>query len=221
MWHDDVFRARVAAVMARLAVGDRRATIILYEDCFDQLAATVRRILRRRGVDHVHAEDLSGLVFDACVAVAECAGGWDPSGAPPWWWAEARIAAAVDRWLGHFSEGLDGEPPPPTAAPQPWSGPDPRLYDVLEELAAVREDLALVAEALRVAASSERDRALLLEYLAQRRAGDVSPAVTVARLFGMTEDAVRQAASRTRARLRRLAVTDARFAALAELGLLR
>ena len=62
-----------------------------------------------------------------------------------------------------------------------------------------------------------RYQAILLEVGVQAVLGDPSPAVTVAADRGMSPDAVRQAVSRTRRRLRHLAEDDERYAVLAEL----
>ncbi|CAN5722272.1 hypothetical protein BH10ACT1_BH10ACT1_29720 [soil metagenome] len=66
--------------------------------------------------------------------------------------------------------------------------------------------------------ASDRDQVVFLETAIQASMGDRSPAATVARLLGLTPEAVRQQHRRVRLRLQRLAEDDPRFAGLAELA---
>lgn len=213
---------RLVAIMAAMAAGDQAAVFGLYAEFGGQLAGHVRRQLAYLGVHRVDADDLDGLVIDACLALSDCAGAWAPEGgALPWTWAERRLAALVSAWVGQRASPFDaeshdraGEQPATTAG----GGGDAAELEVLAGLARRDQACALLLDALAQVAC-ERDRAIVLELRTQSDAGDPSPATTVARRYGLTPEAVRQVACRVRARLRRLALADARFASLLDLAL--
>ena len=150
--------------------------------------------------------------------LADIAPAWRPDGgASPWHWARARVRKVVSSWVGQHADELDDsilDLVSPTAAP----GAEPDLVDVLDELAGRLPTVALVREGL-ASVASVRDRGILLEVAGQAVLGDPSPALTVAALYDLTPEAVRQVVSRTRRRLRRLAAEDERFAPLADLPL--
>ena len=214
-------------IMARLAAGDSAAAVTLYERYGASIAGAVRRLARDRPgrLDH---DDIDGVVFEVCFELAAIAGAWSPTGgALPWVWARHRVANALDRVLGVVVEPLDAERLGAALAAEAPSGDgvrsgadDVTLVDTLERLAPDDDDAGLLADALDQGAVSERDRELLLEYAFEKHSGNMSPAATVAPVFGMKEVTVRQAARRTRQRLLRLAEDDERFAPLAELPLL-
>jgi hypothetical protein len=210
---------RLVALMARMAAGDRAAVFTLYVEFGGHVAAFMRRALRRLGVDHVAADELDGLVLDACLALFDHAGAWDPGGgALPWNWAGRRLAAIAAGWVGQHADPIDGHD---VAVDEQLRAleREPEGLEVLERLAPCHDGCELFREALE-RVSAPRDRRILLEMRLQADAGDPSPSITVARVHGMRPDAVRQVAKRTRERLRALARTEPRFAPLVDLPIL-
>lgn len=207
--------------MAMIAAGDRAAVFILANEFGGQIAALLRRQLRDFGVQAVNADDLDGLVTDACLELAACAPAWRPeSGALPWTWAERRLRAVVSRFVGIHADPLGDAGREAVAQPLArMAGPEGDDLEVLGELARAHPHCALLLEALEQVASP-RNRAILLSVKAQAALGDPSPAVTVAREHGMRPDAVRQVVKRVLDRLRSLAAGDEHFAPLADLPLL-
>jgi DNA-directed RNA polymerase specialized sigma24 family protein len=206
--------------MAAMAAGDRGATFDLYAEFGGPIRATVRRLLRRLGVDAASPEDHDGLVIDACLELQGCAGAWDPEGgALPWVWAERRLLAVVSRWVGQHADTLEdrGETIERMVASGPGSSSEPTAVEVLARLD--HPTCALLREALE-AVASQRDRVILLEVGLQRSLGDASPAVTIGPHVGLRPDAVRQVLRRVRQRLSALAASEPRFAPIFDLELL-
>lgn len=214
-------RARLGVVMQAVAAGDGDAVFDLWNEFRQPIGGVVRAELRRHNVGWVDHTEFDGLVIDACLALADCAGGWHPDGALPWAWARHRIAAVVGRWVGQFADEFDPDrhEPDPIYLPQPWSGHEPAMLDALADLAAHNPVVALVRDALGQA-GSRRDQELLVGYIVQQRAGDHSPAVTLGVMFDLSPEAVRKAVSRMRRRLRHMVATDPRFGVLEGLPLL-
>jgi hypothetical protein len=215
-------RARLAEVMAAMGSGEMSAVFDLFHEYHGPLETVVRVELRRHNLNWVDADDLHGLVVDACLALAECAGSWNPDGALPWHWARHRITAVVSAWVGQFADSFDPlrhEKAPGDTA-EPWHGDEPDMLDLLERLAEHQPVIGLVREALNKV-GSRRDQEILVAYVAQQRAGDHSPAITLGAMFGLSPDAVRKAVSRMRAGLRMLVATDSRYAVLDGLPLLQ
>jgi hypothetical protein len=223
--HDEL-----VAVMGRLAAGDEAAVVTLYERFGAAMAPMVQAVARsRRGP--FGRDDLAGVVFEVCEEIARIAGGWSPDGgALPWVWARHRVVNVVDRMLGQWAVPLDDVPevaeraapsePAEVAIVVGAMAVDESFVTTLDRLQPRHEGARLLAEALEHERISPRDRELLLEYGYEQHSGNRSPATTVAPGFGMTEVAVRQAARRSRERIRMLAASDERFAPLATLPLL-
>ena len=210
---------RLRVVMAAMAAGDRGATLDLYAEFGGPIGATVRRVLRRLGVDTVPREELDGLVIDACLELQACAESWDPEGgAVPWVWAERRLLTVVSRWVGQHADAIDEKVEViDLVVPAPAPDSEPNLVELLGRLddptcRLLREALASVA--------SVRDQAILLEVGLQRSLGDTSPAVTIGPHVGLRPDAVRQVLRRLRQRLSALAADQPRYAPLVDLALL-
>lgn len=206
--------------MAAMAAGDRGATFDLYAEFGGPIRATVRRLLRRLGVDAVSPEDLDGLAIDACLELQGCADAWDPhGGALPWVWAERRLLAVVSRWVGQHGDTLEdrGEVIERMVASGPGASSEPTAVEVLERLD--HPTCVLLREALEAVATA-RDRGILLEVGLQRSLGDASPAVTIGPHVGLRPDAVRQVLRRVRQRLSALAASEPRFAPIIDLELL-
>jgi DNA-directed RNA polymerase specialized sigma24 family protein len=228
----------LTGIMSRLAEGDEAAVITLYQRFGDRIAGTVRAVLRERGLTLVR-DEVDGLVFDACLAVAAVAKGWSPDGgALPWTWGRRRIERCVDRLLGvrtvpldehlHMVEsryaavgvgvGVGG-----------WAGDGGEtrgeggrhtLSRALAARVAVDSRFRLLDDAFDRAALSPLDREVCLQYAAEQHTGNRSPATTVGAMFALKEPTVRQRVRRSRARLRQLAEAETRFAPLAQLALL-
>lgn len=215
-----VDRHRLAELMEAMADRHRWACIALYQEFGGPIAATVTVELRRHHIHYVDPDELDGLVLDVCFALADCAAGWQRDGALPWHWARARVTNVVSGWIGQFADSYNPEVHaihvPPTV--QPYSGDEPSMLDVLDGLARHNPVTALVRQALNEA-GSRRDQELLLAYMAQQQAGDLSPAVTLGAMFDLSPDTVRQAVSRLRRRLKQLVLRDPRYAVLEGLSL--
>jgi hypothetical protein len=211
---------RLRKVMSAMAAGDRGATFDLYAEFGGPIRATVRRLLRRLGVDTAPLEDLDGLVIDSCLELQACAEAWEPEGgALPWVWAERRLLAVVSRWVGQHADTLEdrGEVIERMVASGPGASSEPSVVEVLDRL----EDATcvLLREALATVAT-DRDRLIILEVGLQRSLGDASPAVTIGPHVGLRPDAVRQVLRRVRQRLSALAASEPRFAPIVDLELL-
>src|SRR5438132_11248909 len=94
--------------MALMAAGDQAAIFMLYGEFGAPLAGLARRELRRMGVERVDPDELDGLVMDACLALFDSAGSWDPDGgALPWNWARQKLAALASGFVGQHADSLD------------------------------------------------------------------------------------------------------------------
>ncbi len=211
-------RARLGELMERLAAGDGTAACTMALEFSGSIGAAVRAHLADLGVHDADREDVDDLVLDVCLMLGDVAGGWRADGgASPWQWAWHRVRQVVSGWVGQHADPLDDallEVEAPSDAP----GAEPDIEAVFAHVARILPAVALVREGL-AAVASDRDGVLLLEVRLQAELGDLSPAVTVAAERGMTPEAVRQAVSRTRRRLRTLAAQDERYAELADLAL--
>lgn len=210
----------VEAIMARLAAGDAAAVFTLAEHHGGRIANVIRRHLRECGVDAIAADDLRGLVLDACMELRRVAPAWRPEGALPWWWAAGRIRGLVARWVGVHADALDahgaevvGEAPP--AAP----GQEDSLAATFARLVDHDPLVRLVAEAAQAARVDDVALVCLLDYRIQQDQGDPSPAHTLAPRYGITPEALRKRISRGRSRIRHVVRTDPRFAALVDFEL--
>ncbi|HLT70897.1 MAG TPA: hypothetical protein VKZ72_12055 [Acidimicrobiales bacterium] len=215
---DDPDPAGVAAALAAVAAGDR-AAIWRFAGLADRpVRRQVQGELRRLGLPATR-DDLDGLVLDAIVAIARCAGSWRPDGAAPWTWARDRVAGVVRDWAGTFADPLDevlaarhaSSAAGLTAATATWAvDPEDVVEDALATLRRVAERdrrAAQLAAALDEVASP-RDAAVWLTHLEEVAAGNRRPAVTVAARFGLGEAAVRKVVQRVWQRLLALGDDD-------------
>ena len=208
---DDVRR------VARLVAGDTAAVFTLVEHHGHRVAGVVRRQLRRCGVDEIAKDDLQSLVLDAAMELLQVAPAWKPGGALPWWWAEGRIRAVVNGWVGVHADNFDDHIE---------SIEDGEVFHAATDEDEIAETFArlvdevplvgLVAEAAREARIDELILLCLLDYRVQQDQGDPSPAHTLAPRYGVSPDALRQRVSRGRKRLRAVVDTDPRFAPIAD-----
>ena len=168
------------------------------------------------------AEDLDGLVIDACLEVASVARSWDPGkGAAPWTWALRRLIRLASDYVGFHADPLPADlvyRPDGSAGEGLSSTDDTEAVAVLERLAVLRRDCRQLLDAL-ARVSTPRNRDILLEVRLQASLGDPAPAVTVGRSFGLRPEAVRQVVKRTRDAVGRLAAEEPHFAQLAAIPL--
>lgn len=206
--------------MTAMAEGDRAAIFMLHGEFGSHMASFMRRQIRRLGIEQVSADDIDGLVIDACLELFALAPAWNPGGgALPWNWAGRRLAALASKFVGQHADELDCSRVDRRVDEQvrPFDS-DAEELDVLAGLASCHDDCALVLEALERVAIP-RDQGIVLYLGVQTSSGDPSPALTVAQHYGVSPDVVRQVKSRVRKRLRQLAETEARYAAVADLPL--
>lgn len=217
--HDELL-----AIMATLASGDRAAIVTLYSRFGGRIAAAVWRVLDERGV-RLDDREVDGIVFDFCDEMLRLAPAWSPDGgALPWVWARKRLQNIVDRTVGQKADSIDDLGPGAQGAlvdeaPRACTDDLP-LDEVAEHLAPDHAGLRLVLEAFDCAGISTRDRAVLLHHTDERCAGNPSPAVTLAEVFGVSAASIRQIVRRAKQRLRALAAADPRFAPLRDLPFL-
>lgn len=205
----------VEELMARLAAGDTGAAFDLYEHHGHRVAGVVRRQLRLCGMDRVPTEDVQSLVLDACLELVPVAPAWRAGGALPWWWAEGRIRAVVNGWIGVHADNLDDHLPTIEGDHRPVAAcEEDSVLETFERLVAEVPIVGLVAEAARAARLDDILLRCLLEYRVQQDQGDPSPAHTLAPRYGVTPDALRQRVSRGRRRLQAVVTDDPRFEAL-------
>ena len=206
--------------MARLVEGDPAAVFTLAEHHGHRVAGVVRRQLRRCGVDDIGVDDLQSLVIDACLELRDVAGAWRPGGALPWWWAEGRIRAVVNGWVGVHADSLDDH----WAVVEEGDVEHARSVEdsVAETFARLVREVplvGLVAEAARAAKVDDVALVCILDYCIQQDQGDPSPAHTLAERYGVSPETLRQRICRSRRRLRQVVETDPRFAPLADFTL--
>jgi DNA-directed RNA polymerase specialized sigma24 family protein len=213
-------RERLVEVMAA-AVDDESAAVTLYLEFGDEIGAVIRHLVPRRGGAHLDADDVDGIVFDACLTLARLAGSWRPDGgALPWNWARQRLDALVCDRIGPRTSPLVREE---------QLGADPETFAaVLDEgavtaalstLATGDERCALVREVLEKA-GSPKDAEVLLRLRVQHDSGDPSPSHTVADELGLLAPAIRQRASRARRKLAEAIRSEPRYAPIADIALL-
>lgn len=215
---------RLTAIMEAMTAGNTDALALLYTEYGDPIRSVVRKELARLGVTHLDAAEIDGLALDVCTDLFRRAGAWDPShNTLPWTWGRLRVRAIVGRHIGQFTDPLPNGGPAEAAAPvaAPATGhDDDHVLIAFDRLAGLRSELRLLHEALdRVSRPAQQE--ILFEVRMQASQGDPSPAVTVARAYGLRPDAVRQTCKRVVDRVRHLSDHDPYFAPLADLHLLR
>lgn len=202
----------VEELMIRLAGGDTAAAFDLFTHHGHRVAGVVRRQLARCGMDRVSAEDVQALVLDACLELVPVASAWRPGGALPWWWAEGRIRAVVNGWVGVHADALDDHQTTIEADDTPAArSHEDSLAATFARLVEEVPIVGLVAEAARAARLDQEVLHCLLEYQVQQDQGDPSPAHTLAPRYGVSPEAIRQRVSRGRRRLKEAVDGDPRF----------
>ena len=188
----------LAELMTEMA--DDQVVVIAFVAAFgDTLARVVRHhlcALCRRDLA-ADRDEVQGLVWEVALFIQERAGAWQPGGALPWNWARRGIAKLVADAIGHARADVDIEvvevmPTPATTGLTIEVGLDDLYSD---------PTVVLLRRALAEIACSDRDRDVHVEYRVQVANGDPSPAHTVADLFDLKPDNVRQIDHRLRHKL--------------------
>lgn len=212
----------IDALMADLAAGRGHRLFDLVEVAQHPLERLVRGTLARFGRRDLAADqgEVDFLVMTAALIIMDRSGGWRPGGSPPWVWARRAIRSSIAAHVGHATTGSDPAELGPDDGGEAWRAQlrppvhrcddSDSLRDVVERDVRYR----LLVDALALVAGP-RDRAVVLEFIDQKSAGDPSPSHTVAELFGLSPVNVRKIHSRVRGRLLALIDNDDRFAPLA------
>lgn len=206
--------------MSRLAAGDPAAIFALNEHHGHRIVGVVRRQLTHLGYGPIDGADLSDLVLDACMALADVATAWRPGGAAPWNWAEGRIRAIVNGWVGVYADSIDDDHARQLVDDRLAAASDePDLDATFRDLVERVPIVSMVRDAARIARLDDAGLLLLVDYRIHQHQGDPSPAHTLAARHGVTPEALRQRVSRCRRRLRQVIQSDERFAPIADLDL--
>jgi hypothetical protein len=218
---DSVDRDRLREVMAGMAAGDMAMLVAFVTEFGTPLRSLVRRTVfafgRRDVLDD--AGEVTSLVTTAALEIFDRAAGWDEDGAPPWVWAERAIRAAIARQVGHalaevtieeLSEVREGP------VQQTLHGLDGDARQVLRRLSVAEPRAQLWWDAVG-SLTTDRNRNVYFEFVVQQELGDRAPAQTVAPLFDLRPDNVRQIVRRVRTRLTERIRTDVQLEPLREL----
>lgn len=213
-------RAKLVEAMVGVAGGQPEAIGALFEVASGPIRGMILSRFQEAGI-WLSGERLDDLVRDLVVELIGLAPGWRADGgALPWVWARGRLLALAYARLGVLADDIEGQPslvadrgnPDDVLAGEPWAP----ASVVLDRLAAVRPDAALLVKALDTAVST-RDRSVWLEVLAEQAGGNRSPAVTVAQTHDISPDLVRKICQRVRRKVTDLSAGDRRFEPLLEL----
>jgi hypothetical protein len=210
---------KLTKLMTLVAGGDRYAAFTLRVDFDRELKAAVRRAATEVG-RKLPSDEVDAVATDFCVWLVTHAGAWRPGGALPWRWAWGYLKALVREnqgfWPLRLAEPVEGETPEVLVAFMD----DQDLLDTVARLAAVDERVAGLLYVLGAASAAPCDIALLLDLAEQSVAGDPSPSHTIAPRYGLSPDAVRKRAQRTRDKVHGYIAEHPEYADLAELPLL-
>lgn len=207
-------REVMRVLMVRLADGDLTAMTEFYELAEVPVRAKVAGILRDRGI-RVDVDRLDDIVRDVLLELVRLSPGWNPHiGAAPWTWAAGKVAETTFRTLGLFTDDL----PPEAELPVPGVAVvhDEDIMVSFELAAEISRSGQALARALGVVAN-DRDHRIWLEFIGEKAAGNRSPAVTVAELYGVSQANVRKICQRVREGLVRLAEGDPQYESLLDL----
>lgn len=199
-------RERLAQIMAAMAV-DRSAVFALTTEFHDELARTVRAVMRADNHE-LTVNEVNDLVMDAALELMPIASSWRPEGgALPWTWAKERIRSVLRaRVFGPIPVDPNDIAQDGTAADggecsqpiRPFTEPD--LLGALTA-ACDRSCHGSAVQDVLMNDVSERDLGVYLEFLIQQDSGDPSPSNTVADMTGLTPANVRQIVKRVRAKV--------------------
>jgi hypothetical protein len=210
---------KLTKLMTLVAGGDRAAAFVLRLEFDRELKSAVRRAATEVG-RKLPSDEIEAVATDFCTWLVTHAGAWRPGGALPWRWAWGHLKALVRQNQGFWP--LTAVTPIEGATPEVLVAvmDDEDLLDTVARLAAVDERVADLLYVLGAASAAPRDIALLLDLAEQAIAGDPSPSHTIAPRYGLSPDAVRKRAQRTRDRVHIYIAQHPEYADLAELPLL-
>lgn len=210
---------KLTKLMTLVAGGNPSAAFVLRVEFDRELKAAVRRAATDVGRT-LPSDEVEAVATDFCTWLVTHAGAWRPGAALPWRWAWAHLRALVRQNQGFWPltavEPVEGETPEALIAVMD----DEDLLDTVARLAADDERVADLLYVLGAASAAPRDIALLLDLAEQSVAGDPSPSHTIASRYGISADAVRKRAQRTRDRVHDYIADHPEYADLAELPLL-
>jgi hypothetical protein len=211
-------RNMLKKLMAAMAAGDHTAAFVLRHRFDAELKAAVRRAAVEVG-RALPSDEVEAIATDFCTWLIPHAAAWRPDGALPWRWAWAHLTTEVRKNQGYWPLAA-ADPCDEMAAEQLVAVVDTDLLDTVTRLAADEPRVAALLTVLEATGTREDDIALLFDLAEQRHAGDPSPSHTVAPRYGLSPDAARKRAQRTRDRVRDFIVDHPEHADLAALPLL-
>jgi len=206
-------------IMAGMAAGDAAFLFAFIEAYGPKVRWVVRSILEGMGRFDIvrNADELDGLMLDACDVVFRRAGGWKPGGAAPWNWAHKAIRAEVARGIGHRVIELNTDDDRDSEVGHYGGVVSDLAADDLAVLITRHPRVGVLDRAIR-SVGSERDQLVYWEYRIQQGMGDPSPAHTVGARFGLKPDNVRQLCRRHGKRVWSVITADPAFAELRDHG---
>ena len=211
-------RNTLKKLMAAMAAGDPTAAFRLRMMFEPELKAAVRRAAVEVG-RALPSDEVEAVATDFCTWLISHAGAWRPDGALPWRWAWAHLTTEVRRNQGYWPLAA-ADPCEEAGAEEVVAAVDGDLLETVARLAAGEPRVAALLSVLQATGTPSDDIALLFDLAEQRHAGDPSPSHTVAPRYGLSPDAARKRAQRTRDRVRDFIVDHPEHAALAALPLL-
>jgi len=219
--------------MEGMAAGDPAFLFTFHERFGEKIGWVVRDMVRGMGRLDIlrNADEIDGLVIDACEVVFIRSAGWHPGGARPWNWAAKAIRSRVAGVIGHrlveFDDRGDDtcELTPATGS----TGIEGEANGMQAEAADLTLDTGTIAEMLSAdpraslldrairSVGRERNQMICWQYSVQKALGDPSPAVTVAGMFGLKPGNVRQIHHRQKVKVEALVNSDDQFQSLREI----
>jgi len=229
--------------MQGMAAGDAAFLFMFHERFASKLTWVVRDMVKSMGrLDIAHdADEIDGLVIDACEVIFLRAGGWHPGGALPWNWASrairSRVAAGIGHRLAEFDDehnggeadgsasycpdleisGVEGEASSRAAGATDLTPETDPLGAEIASLVFADPRAGLLDRAVR-AVGVDRSQQICWQYGIQKALKDPSPAVTVGRMFDLEPGNIRQIFRRHRAKVLELIRTDDQFEPLREIS---
>ncbi len=210
--------------MEGMAGGDTAFLFTFHQRFGPKLAWVVRDILRQMGrIDILaNADEVDGLVLDACEVVFDRSSAWHPGGALPWNWARQAIRSKVAMVIGHRVVEFDLDSHAMSQIIDRASVGSGRVESEAGFLGVEEADLTLDPRArlLDTAIRSvgcRRSQEICWQYGIQKGLGDPSPAITVAQMFAVTPGNVRQIFRRQKAKVAAVIASDQRFETLREI----
>jgi len=230
----------LVSCMEGMADGDPAFLFTFHERFGEKIGWVVRDIVRGMGRLDIlrNADEIDGLVIDACEVIFIRAAGWHPGGARPWNWAakaiRSRIAAGIGHRLVEFDDRGDEAAATALAADSSGiegeaNGTQAGAADLTRDIGTYGSDPSTVTEMLSAdpraglldlairSVGRERNQIICWQYSIQKALGDPSPAVTVAGMFGLKPGNVRQIHHRQKAKVEALVQSDDQFESLREI----